>query len=333
MEICDEGYEREAVNDFACTPVCYPCDYGTCINPGECKCFDGYHLTVTNGNETTCLPTCENCDHPNICSRPYHCDCDVGYDSETTDTHGNAPATICHPHCDTPCNNGYCASPNVCGCRDGFILSPKSDRCEQPCPNECLFGECENGVCVCEPGFKLLPDSDHECHPYCNTPCVNGVCQAPDICQCDDGHELRNGNECVPICNKECVNGTCIAHEMCECNEGFQLRGYQDHICVPICGNGIDTFDDDEDDGCINGTCVSPNQCDCLHGFRLDGDNYTCILVHDLLIKRADERHSARTTFLIIFAILLIVAIILGVGYYRNYHMDGKGYNVGDKGT
>lgn len=164
---------------------------------------------------------------------------------------------------------------------------------------------------------------------------MNGVCQAPDICQCDDGHVLQNGTECVPICSKECRNGTCIAHEMCECNEGFHLRGYQDHICVPICGNSIDNFDDETDDGCINGTCVEPNQCECLHGFRLENDNHTCILMNGLFMKSAEadaDQNSARTTFLIIFAVLLIVSIILIIGYYRNYHADGKGYNVGEKG-
>lgn len=326
VDVCDEGFARSADHNFECQPTCNQCEYGDCLKPGVCECWPEYRLIEIDSNSTTCEPTCEQCESPNTCHAPHKCLCEPGYDSATVEIPGSYTAEICQPHCDSPCNNGYCSSPNNCTCRDGFIQT-KNESCELPCPNECLNGICEMGQCKCHAGYELHNDSDYDCQPQCDPACTDGYCHAPNTCQCFDGFELQNGT-CIANCSTECENGKCLSHEKCDCNDGYHLQFNKPHVCIPICG-GNDTFDD-EDDGCVNGTCIAPNRCQCEPGFRLYDDNHTCHIDNEYIFA-ADGRNPLRTSFLIIFAILLTLCGIVAI-YFFTVHTRGKHYDIYERG-
>lgn len=327
VDLCEDGYNRDAINDYECQPICDECEYGNCTSPGVCECWLGYLLIIIDGNSTSCEPICESCDLPNICRSPYNCECESGYDMGLAEIPGFHSARICRPHCDNECHNGLCSSPNNCTCRDGFIKT-KNNNCELSCTNDCINGICELGKCMCQPGYELYNDTDYDCQPQCYPACLDGYCQAPNKCQCYDGFKLQNGT-CISNCTTDCANGKCLDHEKCDCNDGYHLQYNKPYECRPICG-GNDTFDD-EDDGCINGTCIAPNRCECVPGFHLHYDNHTCIIDNEY-IYAADGRNPLRTYFLIIFAILLTVCAI-AVVYYYTMHERGKNYEICGRGS
>lgn len=233
-------------------------------------------------------------------------------------------ANTCQVYCYPPCGaNSRCTENNNCVCNEGYHLL-KSD-CEKICDPECLFGQCENGICVCEPGFKLAANSTYNCEPYCNVTCKNGQCVDGNSCKCDEGYVLNNNDtECEPVCDKVCINGTCLAPNICECHEGFRKNNYDnDHICVPVCNEFNMDFEEDAisvEDGteCLHGICVAPNVCQCDEGYeKSDKHNFTCVLKNDTeecincySIEKLPKKMSLRTTFIIIFALFLLVTVI-----------------------
>lgn len=78
---------------------------------------------------------------------------------------------------------------------------------------------------------------------------VNGYCSEPDICECENYQQYRNGynetdwNICYPICDPDieegggCINGTCIAPEICQCHKGFELSLDSNFTCIPAIYN------------------------------------------------------------------------------------------------
>lgn len=222
----------------------------------------------------------------------------------------------CFPLCE---EKSRCVEGNQCVCIDGFHNGKNG--CEKSCEAECIFGECENGVCVCEPGFKMASNSTYNCEPYCNVTCKNGHCVDGNACECYEGYTLHdNGTECVAECEKSCINGTCFEPNMCECNKGYRKINYEnDHVCVPVCNEDYeeDAVSIEGDTGCLHGICIAPNVCQCHDGYELSSKhNFTCILknntddcVNCYSIEKLPKKISLRTTFIIIFALLLLVAV------------------------
>lgn len=101
--------------------------------------------------------------------------------------------------------------------------------------------------------------------------CINGLCVAPDECQCYYGYE---GWDCgTPISNPRCLNGKADIPDNCVCNPGWTGR-----ICdVPACTSG-----------CGNGYCVDANVCECVPGWvsssSAECDTYICKEHHSLCI-------------------------------------------------
>lgn len=79
------------------------------------------------------------------------------------------------------------------------------------------------------------------CEPQCENECINGICNEPNKCQCNEGYELgHNKNEtnmCYPICRSKidgshgCGNGTCIAPNTCQCDDGFESNIQGNFAC------------------------------------------------------------------------------------------------------
>ena len=77
-------------------------------------------------------------------------------------------------------NNGTCVAPNECECARGW----SGNECSIPlCEQTCLHnGNCTHpNTCTCERGWSGIDCSI----PLCAQDCNNGVCVAPDVCQCD----------------------------------------------------------------------------------------------------------------------------------------------------
>lgn len=55
-------------------------------------------------------------------------------------------------------------------------------------------------VSFCCKGYERNPLSPHsvKCDPICNEDCSNGICSAPDTCECFPGYE-RKGGRCESI--------------------------------------------------------------------------------------------------------------------------------------
>ena len=51
---------------------------------------------------------------------------------------------------------------------------------------------------------------------------MNGICVAPELCQCNNGYELRN-ESCIPTCSGGCENGICTEPGVCSCLDGFSM--------------------------------------------------------------------------------------------------------------
>lgn len=275
---------------------------------------------------------CHECDAPNHCAEPRRCTCASGYLEETVED----GSVVCRPHCDPPCIDGHCVEPSKCQCAEGFSLFNLTV-CQKDCEKECIFGECQHGNCVCESGYTMVEGSTHECQPFCNVPCINGVCYTPGLCGCDEGFTLHNGTECRPDCTPECENGYCLAPNICDCHEGYHKRTFhEDHVCIPTCFEGeIDSFEDIS--GCQNGICVAPHLCECFEGFILSAiDNYTCEIVDNStelphLVLKDTQRSSLRTLFLTIFAILLAAGVFVAFAYKKWYDKQVD-YNIEEKG-
>eukprot|EP00986_Skeletonema_menzelii_P003076 scaffold902_cov146-Skeletonema_menzelii.AAC.1 len=117
-------------------------------------------------------------------------------------------------------NNGTCVAPNKCECSPGWA----GQFCSIPlCEQTCLHnGNCTHpNTCTCERGW-----SGSDCSvPLCAQDCNNGVCVAPDVCQCFQWeNEWRDGRigGGVPLFKKP--------------NGDPQLTGWTGYDCsVPIC--------------------------------------------------------------------------------------------------
>lgn len=142
------------------------------------------------------------------------------------------------------------------------------DRCQPHCTDPCENGVCTApNVCECFEDYSPMPfdGSLRICEPTCtNPPCHNGICVRPNVCKCLPGFEMSSDNrECQRPCDPACVFGECI-DSRCECESGFQMADGSEHICEPHC-----------DKPCLNGTCTGSNVCICDDDFLLN-DNFVC---------------------------------------------------------
>lgn len=154
--------------------------------------------------------------------------------------------------CEDPCFNAKCTHNNTCECDTGHRRINQT-HCASECPAQ-FINDPHTLNCTCEPGYSQDPNNDAKCLPICEKNCENGVCIAPNKCECIPGYEEVDSWRCKPKCS-ECENGECQSPDVCICNEGYNLNNRSK--CTPICR-----------DGCINGICSAPNECQCEDGYR-----------------------------------------------------------------
>ncbi|XP_051862936.1 epidermal growth factor-like protein [Drosophila albomicans] len=160
-----------------------------------------------------------------------------------------------------------------------FLLLPASQTCHVLCQN----------------GYEL-DSTTNRCIPVCSTPCCNGICTAPDKCECLDGYVRESDSICLPHCENECLNGYCIVPEKCACKYGYSTTDGK--ICQPIC-----------DGGCVNGFCSAPGECTCNDGYsKLNATN--CINVPTV------EAHIMTNKTLLFGLIGTSVLLLIGVVMY-----------------
>lgn len=89
-------------------------------------------------------------------------------------------------------------------------------------------------------GYQKIADDDSSvtnCAPVCDKDCVNGQCDTPNICKCNDGYILDTSDpfNCEPNCGLPgCFSGVCVAPGKCQCNHGYR-ETTTPWVCDPVC--------------------------------------------------------------------------------------------------
>uniref|UniRef100_A0A1B6CAP6 EMI domain-containing protein n=1 Tax=Clastoptera arizonana TaxID=38151 RepID=A0A1B6CAP6_9HEMI len=109
---------------------------------------------------------------------------------------------------------------------------------------EKIYGEVKHFFC-CNGYYRSA--SKKECLPKCDPGCVNGLCESPGVCRCNEGYSLKNKNTCV----EDSKTSTTKSYEVTtknlpEVKEGTTL-GPQCSNCPEGC---------DEDGACIQSTNI-----------------------------------------------------------------------------
>ncbi|XP_036321238.1 platelet endothelial aggregation receptor 1 [Rhagoletis pomonella] len=88
--------------------------------------------------------------------------------------------------------------------RDLFILETKSLMASGICYKEVL-GEANEPtlkmqtISYCCPGYlRITRSTAMRCEPICTEDCSNGICTAPDVCECYPGY-MRAGGRCEEL--------------------------------------------------------------------------------------------------------------------------------------
>lgn len=141
---------------------------------------------------------------------------------------------------------------------------------------------------TCCEGHKPYTYNTNFCVPDCIDGCKNGICVAPNKCQCMDGFVANASNHCIETCPVAAPNGRCFLNGTILCNKGYELDPTQKYctaICKHSCGKNqvcirpnecacMDGYMGNKDIGCQPicspqcgyGTCVAPNVCQCFQG-------------------------------------------------------------------
>ncbi|TGZ45745.1 Uncharacterized protein DBV15_04418 [Temnothorax longispinosus] len=331
---CNEGYRLRNNSEDICEPICENdmCGGGICVAPGTCL---HENQTVSNtsvvlSNSTQSKPICTIPCGPNgECTSPNECTCFEGYRSHAqliiTELHENFSKTpfpelasissekhICQPVCDRWCYNGKCTAPNVCTCDPGYYPRWLEDsdfesynfcyRLNGPPCNALSCGDngtChESGICVCDDGYRK--DTAGACIPICNRGCLDGMCTAPDYCECREGYALQNGkfgqNVCKAICERGCENGECVGPNECICNNGFipNIDHHSKPECIPVCTRNCSGHGD-----CIISTDRNHYRCECHFGWTgLDCDQPSLCVIKMAYekVKKRGMLHFANST-------------------------------------
>ncbi|XP_033646982.1 epidermal growth factor-like protein 6, partial [Asterias rubens] len=121
---------------------------------------------------------------------------------------------------------------------------------------------------------------------FCDPPCINGDCVAPDTCHCQPGYTGTTCNtdidECdlqisigvfnsVLKCDHMCINS--IGSYRCECESGYTLDTDDRHTC-----KDADECLVSRTNNCQQNCTNIPGgfECNCHGGYTINGDGATC---------------------------------------------------------
>ena len=272
--VCGAGYKGSGLS---CSPICTECYEGFCIAPETCQCKFTFTGTTCDQCNQTYAQDYYQCTANSLCAYDKNishvvCVCEAGY---------TRSGLLCSPIC-TDCYEGICVAPETCHCNLDFA-GTTCDQCNQSFAQSkyhcdanarCTYNTTISDFgCVCGAGYK---GSGLSCSPIC-TNCYEGICVAPEACQCDYGASGTSCNQCdttVSMCSSDGICGksnmTTILNFIelvdaiinstynvtktpvpvfevkngsyfCACKPGFIGNGLQ---CVPYCSAG-----------CIHGVC------------------------------------------------------------------------------
>ena len=159
-------------------------------------------FTVDENNETVTVAY--------VADGSYYCACSEGFTGD---------GIFCNPICTRGCLNGVCqysSSPHwgTCQCYSGWSGDDCSVCISGYQPNVCGFNSfCDsyaNGSTFCNCTTGYVKNIDGTCKPSCSlNGCVNGICTAPNICNCSSGWGGTNCAQC-PSNNKWFVSSDII---------------------------------------------------------------------------------------------------------------------------
>ena len=237
---CFEGHRK--VSDFQCEPICTNCHNGECVATNMCECYEGYKINLEGSCEPICDPECINAK----CVAPNSCECDESYEKYVKKHECFEKRVVKDQQsCLLSCHDGVCSDNGICICGSGFEML--NEKCLKTCDKKCANGKCLEDQCVCFDGYKLNKNST-ECEPICafedGHDCVNGICVAPQTCQCFNGYHLlpTKNCTCVLMCNPPCINGVCT-EDGCVCHKNFY--NISKHECIKDCNEGFKWVYDD----------------------------------------------------------------------------------------
>lgn len=191
---CGPGfYLSSTFTCLSCVGGCSKCSQNGCT-----QCFSGFSLSVSNNNQTTCVPICTFPCASCIPNNPTQCtSCIYGFKiSSATCVIADCPATLPQYTCEycplgqILANNGNCltctsancfrCSPtntSICTtCSFGYYLNPGNSQCSQ-CPSGCLTCNTNSFCSSCQIGFILVASTLSQSLSSAQSTCI--ACQAP----------------------------------------------------------------------------------------------------------------------------------------------------------
>ncbi|CAD8061954.1 unnamed protein product [Paramecium sonneborni] len=250
---------------YQCNQYCEICEFGKCI---LCQLNAIY------------VPATYQCESVQLCTQPgsYYnqdinqcysiCGDGLTYLNEECDDGNDIKFDGCH-QCKYSCQPGYKITNGECilnqiECDEGYDYSFSSLSCKPVCGDGIIIKPFEE----CDDGNEVIDDECHLCKLQCSINCQ--VCSIQNIClECKEGYELIDFT-CQYLNNQICQINNCEICQQDQCLDCFIGYYSNTNECIPLCGDGILTKQEECDDGnLING----------------DGCEDDCILTENALCR------------------------------------------------
>nr|XP_046477191.1 von Willebrand factor D and EGF domain-containing protein-like isoform X2 [Neodiprion pinetum] len=166
-------------------------------------------------------------------------------------------------------HNGYRGDPKtrsltkrseVVSCSLNFTIDSIYNNCILPCSEiNCINGKCDGPTeCKCNDGYVKSQTNSFICRPKCR-PCLYGKCTKSQLCTCDKGYRLSSNQQtCEPICNAPICNGKlCVSPNVCYWDSHYYFKFVYGQYCSRECRFG---------------ECVGLDTCKCFNGYNKTKD-------------------------------------------------------------
>ncbi|CAD8090863.1 unnamed protein product [Paramecium sonneborni] len=234
-EECDDGndipYDGCYNCKYSCTENCQNCIKGVCSS-----CNQGYVLSFPK-----CILDCKyviNRQNQDYCyQKECQRECLICINGDCYQCQNGWYLNQVEHTCESMCGDNVIVGLEQC---DKALLLQKDEsycnsQCQFACPYNCAT--CSFGIChQCQSGYNLV---ENKCENNCGDAIIT------EVEQCDDGNsEAFDGcYECSFDCSRQCE--LCVKGKCEICQQGYEFNNGN---CLPICGDGIVTIDEDCDD-------------------------------------------------------------------------------------